>query len=450
MMKLLRIFLGTLMPLSMVIVLVTEVPAVSGAERAVEARNTDLTRFLPADGNTVYPAAGLLRSWTNGSPKLLWQTEVGGGRSAVVEANGRAFTAGQSEGKQWGICLDPKSGSILWKRLLSSTENHHNINGPVASPVIDGERVYFLPYENLSNDIYYPHSPVICLKTNGTELWRESEKYWGTEGSTPLVVGDTLYVCSTGTNHLMVAVDRVTGKLRWGTPLHADPANINKKVIFGAPASVTYQEVAGIPQVICGVYGTHEIVGIDARNGEIMWHFPYPEPPISNGLISAPVAVGSRLFLSGGENEVRAFSACLEMIPQDGKLTAKTIYVDQKLQANRLHTVAVYQDAVFGFGGSGMGGLQCTRFDNGQLLWEVNNGDWARESQLIIADGLIFALTRHGELVLAVASRERYQELGRIKLPVPLGNYPQQPTLANGHLYIRGDTQVLCYQIAGP
>ena len=116
MMKLLRIFLGTLMPLSLVTVLAALIPAVSGAERAIEARNTDLTRFLPADGNTVYPATGLLRAWTNDSPKLLWQTEVGGGRSAVVEANGRAFTAGQSEGKQWGICLDPKTGSILWKR----------------------------------------------------------------------------------------------------------------------------------------------------------------------------------------------------------------------------------------------------------------------------------------------------------------------------------------------
>jgi len=55
-MKLLRSILTTLMPLSLVAVLAVSAPALSAAVRTVEARNTDLTRFLPADGNTVYPA----------------------------------------------------------------------------------------------------------------------------------------------------------------------------------------------------------------------------------------------------------------------------------------------------------------------------------------------------------------------------------------------------------
>ena len=35
-------------------------------------------------------------------------------------------------------------------------------------------------------------SPIVCLKTDGTELWRADKTFWGTEASTPLVVGDTL------------------------------------------------------------------------------------------------------------------------------------------------------------------------------------------------------------------------------------------------------------------
>jgi len=144
-----------------------------------------------------------------------------------------------------GICLDPKTGAVLWKHQISAVENHHNINGPVASR--RGRRARVFPPGRIPKQRHcLPACPVICLKTDGTELWRESEQYWGTEGSTPLVVGDTLYVCSAGTNHLMVAVDKVTGKLRWGTQLHPDPSTVNKKVIYGAPASVTYQEVAGI------------------------------------------------------------------------------------------------------------------------------------------------------------------------------------------------------------
>jgi len=62
-----------------------------------------------------------------------------------------------------------------------------------------------------------------------------------------------------------------------------------------------------------------------------------------------------------------------------------------------------------------------------------------------VADGLIFALgTRH--LVLAEATADGYRELGRVRHNVSLG-YPQQPTLANGRLYIRGDRDVVCYEV---
>src|SRR5271165_6031060 len=111
--------------------------ATRAAEPSVEARNTDLGRFLPANGNDVFPAAHLLRAWTNGSPKLLWQATVGGGRSSVMEVDGRAYTAGQDDQGQWAICLDPKSGQVRWRHLLSSAKNSHNINGPVATPVVD-------------------------------------------------------------------------------------------------------------------------------------------------------------------------------------------------------------------------------------------------------------------------------------------------------------------------
>jgi hypothetical protein len=66
---------------------------------------------------------------------------------------------------------------------------------------------------------------------------------------------------------------------------------------------------------------------------------------------------------------------------------------------------------------------------------------------MCVADGLIFALTRSDEVVLAEASRERYRELGRMRPGIELGRQ-QQPTIANGRMYIRGEKAVVCYQIA--
>ena len=112
---------------------------------AGEAESSDLPRFLPNHGNSVYEAKGLLRQWPPGGPKELWRVEVGWGKSAVVEARGLAFTAAETDDKQWAVCLDPLTGATRWKHLLWPKPNRHFEKGPVTSPVIDGDRAYFIP-----------------------------------------------------------------------------------------------------------------------------------------------------------------------------------------------------------------------------------------------------------------------------------------------------------------
>ncbi len=410
---------------------------------AGEVKNTDLERFLPNHGNTVYNATDLLRKWPPGGPKELWRVEIGWGKSAVVEANGLAFTTAEIDEKQWAVCLDPFTGATRWKRLLLPKKNRHYAWGPVTSPVIDGDRVYFIPYATYKNDVWEMRCPIVCLKTDGTQRWRADQTFWATEASTPLVVGDTLYVAADNPQRvILVALDKMTGKLRWSAAAESE-----KDRELGAAASLTYQVVEGIPQVIVATFGTREVLGVHAVTGEIMWHYPYPAEIIL-GLISTPVAVGSHLFVCGGEGKGRNFSACLQMQVVDGKITYRELYLSTELQTNMYNTVAIYQDGVFGFGGNRrIGFLHCTNLKDGRLLWREDSDDWTKDQNLIIADGLIFALTKNDELVMAEASRARYRELGRVSLGVELGR-PQQPTIANGRMYIRGKRVVVCYQIA--
>ena len=80
-------------------------------------------------------------------------------------------------------------------------------------------------------------------------------------------------------------------------------------------------------------------------------------------------------------------------------------------------------------------------------MWEqFERRDWDTKQQLIIADGLIFGLTKAGELVMAEANKAGYKELGRVRHGLEI-HHTQQPTLANGRLYIRGLDTVVCYQL---
>jgi len=414
-----------------------------GNANSAEPENTDLTRFLPNHGNSVYEVSGLLRKWPAEGPKELWRKEIGWGKSAVVEAGGLAFTAAETDDKQWAVCLDPMTGKTKWKHLLLPKKNRHVAFGPVTSPIVDGDRSYFIAHTIHEKDLWEARGPIVCMKSDGTELWRVDEGVWGTEASTPLIVGDTLYVAADSPDCvILAALDKKTGKILWTTT-----TTDKKDRELGAPACLTYQVVDGIPQIIVATYGTTEVLGVHAKTGKIMWHFPYPAE-IRVGLVSTPVAMGSRLFICGGEGVNRNFSVCLKMKVVDGKIAYEELYQSTELQTNMYNTVAIYRDAVFGFGGNKrIGFLHCTNFDDGRLLWKKDSEDWTKDQNLIVADGLIFALTQKKELVMAEASRDGYRELGRVELGVDLGR-PQQPTIANGRMYIRGKKTVVCYQVA--
>jgi len=402
----------------------------------------DLNRFLPADGNSIYEAKGLLREWPADGPKEIWRAKIGWGKSAVVISQGKAFTATETDDKQYALCLDAKTGKQLWKTLLYPEKNRHFTKGPVTSPVVDGNRVYYIPYA-VDKDVWDMCAPIICLKTDGSELWREDKAFFGTEASTPLVVGNTLYVSTDSQDRIvLVAMDKMTGKLQWSVAME----ETKKGRELGAPASLTYQIVDDIPQIVTATYGTEEILGVHAKTGKIMWRYPCPAP-ISVGLVATPVAIGNKLFLCAGEGKGKDFSVLLQMKPDNGKLTFEEIYITADLQNNCYNTPAYYQCALFGFGGNKTAGfIHATNFNDGRLLWKEADREWTNQQNLVIADGLIFALTKNNELVLAEASREAYKELGRVDTKLDLGR-PQQPTIANGLLYLRGMESVVCYKI---
>ncbi|NQU25925.1 MAG: PQQ-binding-like beta-propeller repeat protein [Candidatus Nealsonbacteria bacterium] len=413
------------------------------AADAADGGNEDLERFIPNHGNTVYQCKGLLRRWPADGPKELWRVEIGWGKSAVVEAGGLAFTATETDDQQWAVCLDPSTGATRWKHLLLPKKNRHFAWGPVTSPLIDGDRVYFIPYAIDGKDVWEMRCPIVCMKTDGTELWRVDQKVWATEASTPLIVGDTLYVGADNPQRVvLVALDKMTGKLRWSTVAESD-----KDRELGAPSSLTYQVVDGIPQVIVATYGTRELLGVHADTGEIMWRYPYPAPIII-GLVSTPVAIGSRLFVCAGEGKGRDFSACLEMKAVDGKITCRELYRSTELQINNYNSPSIYNGGVFGFGGNDKAGfLHCTDFKDGRLLWKHDSRDWTKDQNLIVVNDLLFAVTKNDELVMAEANRTGYRELGRFNPGIELGR-PQQPLLANGRMYLRGKKDVVCYRVA--
>jgi outer membrane protein assembly factor BamB len=370
--------------------------------------------------------------------------QTGPSIAAVVEAEGRTFAAGQLEGKQWAWCLDAKTGKQLWKReLYPEYMLPHHWWGNVASPMVDEDRVYFIPYQRSGNSPELGSKEnaneipaLVCLRTSdGQELWRSGGGIPFVNGfATPLVVGETLFVLPKRDSEVLLALDKRTGKLLW-KGAERQPKH------WGAPsagASPSYQELNGVGQLVYGI-GNGEIAGVSPADGSVLWTV---EKTMGHGLMCSAAVVEDRVVLSCGENK---WSMALQMRQRDGAYTEPlTTYESPKLQVGWFNTPAVHDGAVYGFGTFS---LQCTDLATGELLWEqFERKDWGAKEQLIIADGLIFATTVQKELVLIEASKAGYKELGRSKHGMNMG-HTQQPTLANGRLYLRGMDEVVCYQV---
>ena len=406
--------------------------------RTIEARNTDLNRFIPVDGNTVFNAAGLLRTWPKDGPRELWRLKTGPSIGATVESGGRAFATGQLDGKQWAYCLEAKTGKIIWKTELGPEFMlPAHWWGTVASPLVDEDRVYYIPYRRAGDPRTQggENSPLVCLRvSDGKELWRSGGDIPFVNGfSTPLVVGGTLFVLPQIEKDVLVALNKVSGKVLW-TGKERQPKH------GGAPyagASPTYLELDGEGQLIYGL-GNEEIIGVSVKDGSILWTIPRV---MGHGLMASAVAVSNRVFLCSGENR---FSMCIELKKREGQYLADILYQSSREQLNWFNTPAIHDSAVYGFSSFR---LQCTDLATGELMWEqFERRDWDTKQQLIIADGLIFGLTKAGELVMAEANKAGYKELGRVRHGLEI-HHTQQPTLANGRLYIRGLDTVACYQV---
>jgi outer membrane protein assembly factor BamB len=410
----------------------------------------ELARFLPPDGNNVYPAAGLFHTWPASGPKELWRQTIGGGKSSIVERQGKLFTMDQLDKKQYALCLDASTGKEIWRQLLVPTDNHHNVNGPVSSPVLDGDRVFFFPYVNNNGDIYALRCPCICLQAaDGALVWREDKQFYCSEGTTPLILGDTLYIGGGSKENVLIAADKNTGKLRWQTPEDRDTGSTNPGTAkaFVTGSSIVHQQVGSIDQIIVAVW-RNDLMGVDSKTGKTLWHWTFKNAA-SAGMCATPVVLGNRILLSAAQGTAN-YIQCLEMLPTDnGGIQPKLVYEDGRLMCNQYHTPSVLDGAAYGFGrGENSDALQCIDVSDGKLIWQHSNTQWRRDRQLTIADGLIFALTTKDELVLAEANKSAYKELGRVNPGVKLG-IPQQPVISNQRLYLRGDDTLVCYQV-GP
>ena len=352
------------------------------------------------------------------APAAIWSIEVGDGLSAVSVARGRAYTMGHRSGKDTVWCLDAATGKVIWQYSYDATARsaRPDYDGPRATPTVDGDTVF-----TLSRD-----GQLFALDANGQPRWSVDVKRfgyaipnWGFSGS-PLVLGDRVIV-NAGSAGL--AVDRNSGNPIW----HSPPG------LAGYNTPTVYQH-DGKPRLAFS--NGEQIVSVDPADGRLVWQYPWPTPFRVNS--ADLIVTNGRLFVSSGYG----YGSALLDISSD---KPSPVY-QNKLMRNHFHTCMLIDGYLYGIDGDQQRpeGLKCMELASGQVRWHAPQ---VRYGGLIAAEGRLIIVTETGELVIAAASPEKYEELARFK--VLDGVCWTAPSLSDGRLYVRSRTgRVVCLELA--
>jgi len=361
---------------------------------------------------------GLLKQWPEGGPPLAWKVGgLGEGYASFAVVEGRLYTQGQRSGQQYVLALDAKTGEKFWEVENGASFSNDKGNGPRGTPTVDGDRLY-----SLGSNGY-----LIALETaSGKTLWQidlldrfgGSNPRWGISES-PLVDGERLIVTPGGDGASIVALNKITGEVIWGSG--SDGAGYSSAVIA---------EVDGVRQYI--TLTATAGVGVRADDGELLWRYPQVANRTAN--VATPLVHDNHVFLS---SDYGTGCALLRLSSSSG---AEEVYFNKDMR-NHYNTSMLLEDHLYGFSSSIFTAM---RFETGEVAWSDRA---TGKGQVIYADGLLYLLGENGTVALVEPSPEEYREISRFE--ISYGDLPTWtvPVIADGKLYLRDQDTLFSYDI---
>lgn len=384
---------------------------------AVAAVAADWPCYLGPNHNGISSETGLNKDWAAKAPPVLWQVPLSDkGFAGPSMADGKVFIVDHAGAQDIVRALDFASGKELWNYPYADTAKE-NYGFSRCTPTYADGKLYTLGRLG----------QLICLDANtGKAIWGHNlitdfggqHPQWDYAGSV-LIDGDKAIVCTGSANGSVACLNKDTGATIW-TGGNADAAGYCTAV----PATILGQK-----QYV--VFTAASVIGVSADAGKLLWSFPWTTKYGVNA--PQPIVEGNYVFVTSGYG-----SGCgLYEITAQG---AQQRWANKQISSH-FNSPIYYNGYIFS--DSDPGNLVCMSPQTGDAAWTQGGFE---KGGLLIADGVIIMLTGNtGDLVMAKATQDSYQELGRLK---PLGGQSwTAPILANGRLIIRNKDTLACLDL---
>jgi len=434
----------------------------------------DWPQYLGPDRNSTSSEKGLMRSWPEGGPEVLWTVAVGRGYGGPVVKAGKVYLLDRDDEVGDTLrCLDLSNGKELWS-FAYDAPGRVMFPGSRSVPIVDGDHVYSCGH---NGDLYCidlnTHKPVWktnvwtdfggkpASSTSGGFRSREPGSFpiWAIT-QCPLVYGDLLILASQAPQAGVVAYEKHTGSLKWKTP------NLGNE----SYASTSVVKIDGKDHVVMVISSTNpfgnrglpqtlgNVVGIEPLTGKVLWEYKQWECHIS---VPSAVDAGDNKVLVVGGYERGATMIKVEK-KADGSYGATELFTTEEFGDQTkppiLHGGYFY--AQYGTNRR-RDGLTCMSMD-GKIMWKTKRDPDFNKGSMILVDGLILATDGAKTLYLIepnpsgfkpLASAELLGEAGTNSegIAARVGGSTQNwapIALADGKLLVRDHSQMKCVKVA--
>ena len=466
-------------PAAAVLLAIAAAPAF--AQDAKKPKKGDWTMWGGSpDRNMVSDETGLPVEWDVKTGKnILWSAPLGSqSYGNKVSSNGKIFigtnNGGQFRPKIKGdkgvlLCLDEKSGKLLWQathdKLPTGQVNDWPEQGICSSAIVEGNRVYYV--SNRCELVCADTEGFLDGKNDGTvtdEKYNEKEDadiIWSLDmigelgvfphnlaTSSPVIAGDLIYVLTSNgvdEGHLnlpapnapaFIAVNKKTGEVVWE---RKDPG---KNTLHGQWSSPAYGVIGGVPQVIFAG-GDGWCYSFEPLKGEPLWKYDLNQKDAKYVLggrgtrcyiISTPVIANDRVFLATGQDPEHGEGVgnlhCIDGTKR-GDITesGKVWNVNGEKFHRTLSTAAVKDGLVYDSDLSGF--VYCFDEKTGQQYWRYDT-EAAIWGSCLAVDGKIYIGDEDGYVHILKQGKE-LKEIAKLDMG---GSVYTAPVAANGVLYV--------------
>lgn len=369
---------------------------------------------------------GLLQTWPEGGPKLLWKVSgLGRGFSSPVVSEGCVVVTGDTD-TELVISSLATDGRPRWK-TASGASWKKNFPGSRASSCLDDGKVYHL---NAYGDL-------VCLDAaTGAKVWGVNllERYeaknitWGISESV-LVHGGRVFATPAGAKGLAVALDTRTGAEVWATPgIEGTQA--------AYAAAILIDE--GSRKVLVNCTSAHTF-GVDAQTGALLWQTAHVDA--KNTVNVTPMLFGRHLFVSNSSRDYGAVYG----LHVDGGSVARTWLRELKVSHGGMLCVG---GGLYGASSKGeMTGWLALDAVDGKMTAMDPSGTFAGGSA-VYADGRFYCLTDKGVMHLVELTDAGFKSAGSFRLAEgKVQDAWAHPVLCDGRLYLRYHDTLFCYDV---